>query len=212
MRRITLLATLLTGALATAAPAAAGPVEDFREDGIVDTCQYSPGQLDEARQNLPPDVVQYSPGLVDQLAAGQEGCGGAGAPGAAADPREFEDVATPEGADGVAGAGGGGGGGGRASGATTRIPSPPAPGAAARARLADVATPPVSATPGSDVPGWVVVVLLALAGAGVLFTLGRFGGLSAERFTGPLKASFADAGGRSADAAAAGWDRLRPGR
>ena len=36
----------------------------------------------------------------------------------------------------------------------------------------------------------------------LLFTLARFGGLSTERFTAPLRASFADAGGRTADALA----------
>ncbi len=209
MQRLALLVALVAGALVTAGPVSAGPVEDFRQDGVVNPCQYSPGELDEARQNLPPDVVQYSPGLVDQLAAGQEGCGGGSAPGAP-DPRQFEDVATPEGSDGAAGAAGGGSGGPGA--AATRVPDPPAPGAAARARLADIATPPVSATAGSDVPGWVVVVLLALGAAGLLFALARFGGLSAARFTGPLRASFADAGGRSADTMAEVWDRVRLGR
>lgn len=209
MRPVALVAFLVASALAMAGPATAGPVEDYRQNGSVDTCQYSPGQLGEAKQNLPPDVVQYSPGLVDQLSAGQEGCGGGSAP---ADPRQFEEVATPEGTDGTAVAAGGGAGPGSGSGATTRIPDPPAPEAAARERLADIATPAVSTNAGSDVPSWVVVVLLALGAAGLLFTLGRIGGLSAERFTSPLRASFSDAGGRTADAMAEIWDRVRLGR
>lgn len=209
MRRLILPAALVAAALATAAPAVAGPLEDFRQDGLVDPCQYTPGELDEARQNLPPDVVQYSPGLVDQLAAGQEGCGG-GAPDGPSDPRQFEEVDTPDGTEGAAGVGGAGPGAG--TGASTRIPDPPAPGAADRARLADIATPPVSATAGSDVPGWMVVLLLVLVAGALLFALGRARGVSAERFTGPVGASLADAGGRTADTVSAVWDRVRLGR
>jgi len=180
--------------------------DDFRDDGQIDPCQYTDGQLRDGLDGLPPDVLQYSPGLADQLAAGREGCGG-GVPGTNADTREFEFVPSP--------AAGGGSGGGQDSAASPRkaqIPDPPAPDALARGRLAQITAPPVAATSRSDVPGW-VVALLAVGGlAGILFTLARTGGLGADRLLRPLRASFAEAGGRTADAAAQLFDSVRLGR
>jgi hypothetical protein len=46
----------------------------------------------------------------------------------------------------------------------------------------------------------------------ILFALVRFGGWSLERFTGPLRASLADAGGRTADALAELRESVRLGR
>ena len=194
-----------------AAPALAGPVEDFRQDGAVDVCQYSPTELNNAADGLPPDVIQYSPGLADQLNAGQEGCGGAGGrPNTVAtvpDPGDTDQDGDVDSAD-LAAAGGGGG----TPKKRARVPDPPAPTASARARLADITTPPVSASTGSDVPGWVATLFVALGLGALLFTLARFGGLSTERFSAPLRASFADAGGRTADTLAELWDTVRLGR
>jgi len=188
----------------------AGPYEDYRDDGQINPCDYSEEELRQGLEGLPPDVLQYSPGLADQLTAGREGCGG-GAPGSDTDPRQYETV--PQ----VSGTGGGGrGAGGRGIrgdlAADARIPEPPAPDAAAKARLAGITAPPVSATTRSDVPGW-VVALLAAAGIGaLLFTLARTNGLGADRLLGSLRASFADAGGRTADAAVQVFDSVRLGR
>lgn len=216
---IVIAALALPGLSATSAYA--GPVEDFRNNGgQIDVCKYTPKQLLDAKRNLSPDVLQYAPGLADQLSAGQEGCGGS--PSNTPEPRDsIPDAADTDrdgdvdGDDAAAGASRGGGNGkagnGR-GGAASRVPAAPAPATLARARLADIATPPVSARTRSDVPSWVIILLAALGLGALLFTLVRFGGLSTERFTAPLKASFADAGGRSADALSEFWDSVRLGR
>ena len=206
--------------LAGAAPdALAGPVDDFRQDGVVDVCRYSQGELERAGNSLPPDVIQYSPGLADQLSAGREGCSGGGSPGGVnprqtvSDPADTDQDGDIDSAD--AAAAGGGSGGARGGGSAERagvVPDPPSPSTQARTRLADIATPSVAATSRSDVPGWVLTLLIALGLGALLFTLLRFSGLSGERFTTPLKASFGEAGGRIADALSEVWDSVRLGR
>ena len=200
---LTALLALLVCVLC-ATPAAASPYDDYRDDGQINPCDYSDAELRQGLEGLPPDVLQYSPGLADQLAAGREGCGG-GAPGSATDSREFETVPLVGGSRG-----GGRGSGGASAGAT--IPDPPAPGAAAKARLAGITAPPVSATSRSDVPGWIVVLLVALGVVATLFTLARTSGVGADRVLRPLRASFAEAGGRTADAASQLFDSVRLGR
>lgn len=202
-----LLATLvLAGSLALgAAPAGAQDVfDDFRDDGRIDPCQYSDEQLDV---DLPPDVQQYSPGLADQLASGREGCGVAGGPGAGEDTRQVETLPAPA----TAGGGGGGRGGSAAPRSRIRVPAPPAP-KSSRRRLADLATPPVSLSAGSDVPGWLLPILVGLALGGAMTAAIRIGGVSAERFTAPWRAAFEEAGGRTADAGAQLRESLRFGR
>ena len=199
--RLVLLCTVL--ALTVVAPAAAqDPYDDFRDDGQINTCQYSDEQLRQGLDGLPPDVIQYSPGLADQLAAGREGCGG-GAPGSSTDTRDLELVPGP-----AAGLGGRGGGPGEGA-VKARIPDPPAPTASDRERLADVATPDVAATSRADVPGWAIALLAAAGAVALLLALARPLGLGAGS---PLRASFAEAGGRTADAAAQVWDSVRLGR
>ena len=203
------LALAVVLALAAAAPASADPFDDYKRDGSINPCSYSDQELDDALKGLPPDALQYSPGLADQLGAGREGCGGSSS--GSSDPRQYE--AVPGAAGGGGGAPGGGGAAGTTAGAPAaieaRVPDPPAPEAAAKRRLANIATPAVSATPGSDVPGWVVVLLMVLALGAVLAALIRWGGLSTDRLTRPLRAAFSEAGGRSADAAAELWDVVR---
>ncbi len=202
--RLTILLALLLSVIC-AGPAAADVFDDFRDDGQIETCQYSDGELRDGLNSLPPDVLQYSPGLADQLAAGREGCGG-GAPGTSADTRQFETVPAPG-----AGSGGTGGSGG-ASAEAARIPKPPAPDAAARQRLSDITAPPVSATSRSDVPGWVVALLVAGGLAAIALGFARTRGLGSERILRPLRASFAEARGRTADAAVHLFERARLGR
>lgn len=194
--RSVLLAALLT--LATASTALAGPLEDFRRDGRIDPCRYSDRQLRNGLNGLPPDVQQYAPGLADQLAAGREGCGGA-SPGAA-ETRQLEAVPTP-------GAVGGGGGGSPEA----KVPAPPAPKATERLRLAALDTPDVGAT-GSDAPGWLAPLLVVLGLVAAMFALAHLRGDSPDGVVRPLRASFAEAGGRTADAVAQMWDRVRLGR
>ncbi len=211
-----LAAAIATIALLVAvAPASAGPIDDYRRDGTIDPCKYSDGQLKRGRDNLSPDVEQYAPGLADQLSSGREGCGGS-SPGSA-NPRRTQVVPAPGASKGGGGRPGGGsngpagpGAGGRA--AQSNIPAPPAPTAAARRRLADISTPPVSARINEGTPGWVKWLLLVLLALAALVAILRRAGLDTERFTGPLRASFGDAGGRTADGAAEVWDRVRLGR
>lgn len=202
-------------ALLCAPPAGAqGIYEDFRDDGEVNACEYSDEELQKALDNLPPDIVQYAPGLADQLAAGREGCGGS-APGAT-DTRDFETVAPPGAGSGGSGSGRGGvdgAGRGARSGAdpaalgTAEVLSPPAPDPLERARLGGV-VPAVSASPGTSMPAWVPVVLAIALLVGGLMAYARRRGTDLAGLTGPLRASFAELGGRTADAAATLFDRV----
>ena len=213
----TLLATCLTCLLVLlcAAPAGAQDVfEDFREDGEVNACEYSDQELKNARDNLPPDIVQYAPGLADELAAGREGCGGS-APGNT-DTRDFDTVAPPgagsggsgrRGADGARRGRGAGGGADPAALRTGAVLTPPAPDPFARERLGGV-VPAVSASPGTSMPAWAPVVLAIALLLGGLMAYARRRGTDLAGLTAPLRASFAEVGGRTADAAATLLDRV----
>jgi hypothetical protein len=188
-------------ALSVSAPALAQDIlNDFRRNGTINPCQYSDGQLRKGLNGLPPDIQQYAPGLADQLSAGREGCGGGGGggqPAAAAPPPSA----------------GGGGPAGPAAEPAIEVPAPPAPKAEVRRRLADIETPTVTAAAtGSDTPGWLAPLLGCLALGAIFFTLARFGGWSPERFTRPVRASLAEAGGRTADALAELRETVRLGR
>ena len=192
-------------ALSIPAPAFGQDIlNDFRQNGRINPCQYSDGQLRRGLQGLPPDIQQYAPGLADQLSGGREGCGSGGGGGGG----QGGDAAP------AAGAAGGGGGGptAAASEPAIRVPAPPAPGAKARRRLADIETPTVAAATGADTPGWLAPLLAVLALGAILLALARFGGWSPERFTRPLGASLGEAGGRTADAPTQLRESVRPGR
>ena len=192
-------------ALSVSAPALGQDIlNDFRRNGGINPCNYSDGQLRRGLQGLPPDIQQYAPGLADQLAGGREGCGGGGGGGG-----------EPAGAAPAASGGGGGGpsGSGPAAAPEVKVPAPPAPAAKARGRLADIATPTVAAgATGADTPGWLAPLLACVALAAILFALARFAGWSPERFTRPLRASLAEAGGRTADALTELRESVRLGR
>ncbi len=202
MRKTLGIALLATLAMAPAA--LAGPLDDFRRNGSIDPCRYSDRQLRDGLNGLPPDVQQYAPGLTDQLSAGREGCGAGGGAGSG-DTRQLESVPGPA---SVGGSGGGGNGAARA-----KVPAPPVPKAADRQRLAGLDSPAVTtAATSSDAPGWLAALLIIAGLLAALFAFLRFRGVSPEGVTRPLRASFADAGGRTADTFAELWDSVRMGR
>ena len=186
-----------------AAPPAAAQNElynDFQTDGQINTCAYSPGQLQNGLNNLSPDLQQYAPGFGDQLRAGLESqCGGGAVPA----PGQESGVAAP----------GGGSGGGPPT--TTEVKTPAAPKPTDRAIIGNVPAPDVAAVPGgSDPPDWLLPLLAGLAALVTLATAAaiRLSGFGGDRFTRPLRASFSDAGGRTADALAYARDVVRFGR
>src|SRR5918992_130165 len=98
-------------ALLVAAPSASAQNQlynDFQNDGEINPCAYSPGQLQNGLNSLPPDLQQYAPGFADQLRAGLEApCGGAGAStaeqpttpgvgGGGSGPSNTDQVKTPQ--------------------------------------------------------------------------------------------------------------------
>lgn len=182
-----------------AVPAMAGVYDDYRRTGRINPCRYSDGQLRRGLNGLPPDIKQYAPGLVDQLSAGREGCGAGAGPGGSTDTRQLTVVPVPPSA---------GGGGTKKA----KVPTPPGPKPGRRLRLGNIATPAVADPHGSDAPGWLLPLLLALTLGAALVALARTGGLSSRRLTRPLRASFAEAGGRTADGLAELWDSVRLGR
>ena len=203
MRRTLLSLLMVAFVLAgTATAAAQNPIDDYRRNGTIDPCKYSDGQLRRGSGNLPPDVEQYAPGLADALNQGREGCGG-GAPGGA-DTRQDEAVPVP--------ATPGAGSGSAPKPRQAQIKAPPSPVAAERLRLANFSTPAVTSKPGSDVPGWVVVLLLVALAAAAVVAVVRLTGADSSRLTRPLGAAFRDAGERSGDAMLDLWDRVRLGR
>ena len=185
MRRRGLLAALLAAALllAPAASAFADLYNDYKNNGSVNPCNYSPSEVQKQLRNLPPDVQQYAPGLADQL---RRPCGGAPQSGPV---QQSPAAPAPT------------GGPPAPPSARPSIPSPPAPRSPA-VRAVNAAVPPVSANSGGSFPGWLVVTLGALAAlAFAVMLAGRYGGLELEAFTRPLRASLAEASGRAGDRA-----------
>ncbi len=197
--------------LVVAAPALAGPIDDYRRNGSIDACKYSDGQLKQGLKNLPPDVEQYAPGLADQLNGGREGCSSGGSN----NRKQSEAVPGPS-------APGNGGGGGATSGGTAAgaaagaaaptVPDPPSPVITARQRLAGAGSTRVPSQIDQGPPGWVTPLLLILLSVAVVIALLRLRGANLARFTRPLGASFTEAGGRTSDSMAELWDRVRLGR
>jgi hypothetical protein len=170
--------------LAPATSAFADLYNDYKNNGSVNPCNYSPGEVNKQLKNLPPDVQQYAPGLADQL---RRPCGGAPQ---SAPVQQSPAAPTPS-----------GGAPPPAAPGKPAIPSPPAPKAPAIS-VVNAAAPPVPANSGGSFPGWLVVTLGALAALALAVMLaGRYGGLELEAFTRPLRASLAEAGGRAGDRA-----------
>src|SRR5436190_22505812 len=122
MRRRGVLPLVLVGcllALPAQASAQSKIFQDYRKNGSINPCNYSPSQLKKGLAGLPPDVEAYVPGLSDSLRRGcSSGGGGQGA--------------TPQQQSAVVPTGGG---------------APPAPPAAARRPTVGPAppSPPVNA-------------------------------------------------------------------
>jgi hypothetical protein len=189
-----LLVLLAVLATAPAAAAQSKVFEDFRDDGRIDPCAYSKGELNRARGQLPPDIQQYAPGLGDQLGLP---CNRAGGGGAAAGEQE-QQAQAPAGGSGPPGA------------RPPRLPAPPRPQARRRTAI-DAASPAVSASSGG-VPTWLAVLIGLAAALGVGGVLAsRYGGFDAETFTRPLRSGLAEAGERAADAFSVVRERLRLG-
>ena len=157
---------------------------DYKKDGQVNPCSYSPGQVRRNLQDLPPDVQQYAPGLADQL---RRPCGGA--------PQSAPVQQSPA----APAPAGGGGPPAPPSPDRPSVPRPPAPKSPV-VRAVNATAPAVPANSGSDFPAWLVATLGALAAVvlGVMLA-GRYGGLELESLTRPLRASLAEAGGRVED-------------
>lgn len=218
MRRTVLSAVVATLGLGVFAPAASADIfqvilNDYKADGQLAACRYSPAELNATLGILPPDVEQYAPGLREQVqvalqthAAG--GCSErparqeeAPAPTPAAAPPAAPTPAAP---------------------APVVVPEPPAPEEPVREVIRTaVEAPPVQPLAvsgtlrGADAPA-PVWLLAALAAAAAMLGMGAFTawwlGWSAERWTRPFAAAAADAGGRTADMAGEFFDWLRLGR
>src|SRR4051812_14622229 len=78
MRRVKLALGLVLLVLPGQASAQNKLFQDYRNDGQINPCDYTPGQLRKGLSGLPPDVQAYVPGLGDQL---RRGCGGGGGGG-----------------------------------------------------------------------------------------------------------------------------------
>jgi len=128
--------------------------EDYKNQGSVNPCSYSPEALQRAQGDVPPDVAQYAPRFGEQL--GNSCPGGAGAPGAVpgapGSPAQFVAPPTPD------------------------IKKPPAPdvGAAERTLPAKTPAPKVAAAAAAartdfdeGVPGWALAIGLAMVAAGL---------------------------------------------
>jgi hypothetical protein len=210
VRRALAIASLIVLVLA-AAPAVASAqklFQDFQRDGSINPCKYSDGQLRKGLQGVPPDLQQYAPGFSDQLRAGRGNCGGgagSGAGGAGGAGGSQQD----NGQNGGGVGGGGGPGGGGPNDGKPQIAKPPMPGVPAKSAVAGTPTPKIDAVAtGSQVPGWLYLLAVLALAAGAVAVVARRRGWSTQRLN-PLRVAMAEAGGRTADAAATTRDRLR---
>jgi hypothetical protein len=135
-------------------------LDDYRRDGTVDPCDYSPGEIQQGLENLPPDIEQYAPDLADQLRRGAA----CAAPAPAPEPRPAPTAEPPAPVAEEP----------PASPPPPDVPDPPAP-RPERARVLPGAAPAAATIPTtraaeSDLPdGLLIAAALALA-AGLLAT------------------------------------------
>jgi hypothetical protein len=101
----TALAIAVLILLAVPSVAAAGfqtLYDDYRADGVIDGCAYTPSQLSSGLNGIPADVSEYDPGFSDAINAALEqaaaGCGVS--PQAASDAKD--QTSSPDGSPGPA--------------------------------------------------------------------------------------------------------------
>lgn len=188
-------------------------IDDWRADGQVTPCKYTAEQLN-ATLNLPGDIEQYAPGLIEQIQAAlqRQAAGGCDAQ---PEPEPVEEEAAPAPAPAPPPPSA------PRPEPKVEVAAPPAPEEPARTVIeaaAEVPAPPVTAAGslrGAEAPApvWLLGALAAAAAlAGMAWLVAWFFGWSAERFTRPLAAATAEAGGRGADVFAEFRDWLRLGR
>jgi hypothetical protein len=219
MRSILPLGVVCTLALAALpAPALADQFErvyqDFKDDGEIDGCRYSDGELAAAEGQIPPDIEQYAPSFAEQLAAAREkrASGACDPKPAARRRRRAEPAPAPAAAPPPAR---------RGPRPAAPVPEPPGPSVPPRRLLPEQVDAPAASAPaalaerGGDAPApvWVLAVLAALALlGGAAGAVAWLRGWSPERFTRPLAAAAGEAGDRTASLAGEFWDWLRLGR
>src|SRR5436190_19616308 len=153
MRRRGVLPLVLVGcllALPAQASAQSKIFQDYRKNGSINPCNYSPSELKKGLSGLPPDVEAYVPGLSDSL---RRGCGVSGG----AQPTQAQRAAVGPVAPGTSpptppGAASGG--------RRTVVPRPPAPKLGVRDAVAGTA-PKVPDGPLPDSPAWLAALLAA---------------------------------------------------
>jgi len=187
--------------------------DDFRNDGAIDGCDYSEGQLRKADGQTPPDVEQYAPAFSDSLDAARQ----QRASGGCSKKRGRTSAGGDDATGGTTAAGGGGSP--PAPGQRSAKPGDPAAPPSPTKPLVEAARPlaavPKGAGPGSSPPA-IVWALFAVSGlallAGLASALAWYYGWDPDRFTRPIRAGFVEAGGRAADGAGTFGDWLRLGR
>ena len=195
MRRGILFATAATLMVALPAPALGqGKLfQDYRRDGVVNPCNYSPQQLQQGLKNLPPDVRQYVPGLGDQL---RRSC-----PTNSPPALQQQQQAVPAAAGGTAPP--------PPPKPELVVPRPPAPNVSQPKRLGGVA-PAIAQQPVDELPDWLAALVMALLVGGFAGVLAwRYGALSLDGFGRRLKGSSVEVGEWIGDGFAAIGDRLR---
>jgi hypothetical protein len=208
------IAALLVVALALPAAAAANDFQnvyrEYKRTGTIKPCHFSDKQLASAERQTPPDVEQYAPSFLDALQNARERSGDCGKKQAAAPapapatttPSPAPTASTPTPAP--------------AATATTPTASPPpAPPSTVQPKVTGVPSPPIKhATKDDKAPAivWLLAVLGALIALSAVFAgLAWWFGWSAERLTGPWRASWGDFGGRAADLGVEFRDWIRTG-
>jgi hypothetical protein len=206
----------VTLAIALAFPAAASANDfqnvyrEYKRTGAIKPCRFSDKQLANAEKQTPPDVEQYAPSFLDALQNARErGADCARKPAAAPAPATTTPTpaaptpSTPAPAAQTTTA------------ATPTAQAPPAPTVPTQAAVKGVPSPPIENASKDDTAPAAVWLLAVLAGlvllSAVFAGLAWWFGWSAERFTGPWRASWGDLGGRLADAGIEFRDWLKTG-
>jgi hypothetical protein len=209
------IAALLVVALALPAAAAANDFQnvyrEYKRTGTIKPCHFSDKQLASAERQTPPDVEQYAPSFLDALQTARErNADCAKKPAAAPAPAPTAPAATPPPSSTPTPA---------PPITTTPAPAatapPPAPQVPAQPRVTGVASPPIQHARKDDkAPAavWLLAALGALAVLSAVFAgLAWWFGWSAERFTGPWRASWDDFGGHMSDLGVEFRDWIRTG-